>query len=93
MESSLPVFAGTNVASAPLDGRLAAVLAAGAPAGSTDGNAAVEAVDERDSAEETEFWDACWTLEDEWIPRAVVRPEPPVRPVHKVIVPTGLALL
>jgi hypothetical protein len=25
---------------------------------------------------DTEFWDACWTLEDEWLPRAIVRSEP-----------------
>lgn len=25
---------------------------------------------------DTEFWDACWTLEDEWQPKFVVRSDP-----------------
>ncbi len=97
MESSLPVFAGANIASNPLDGRLAGVLATGSPVASADGTAdgttVVEAVDERDSAEQTEFWDACWTLEDEWIPRAVVPAEPRSRRVQTASVPTVFALL
>ena len=52
-----------------------------------------EAPEERDSTEETEFWDACWTLEDEMIPRAVVRPEPRSRRVSTIGTPSGFALL
>lgn len=92
MEPTLPVFAGAAVASGPIDGRTAAALTAGSAAGSTDLASAVEAVEERDGADETEFWDACWTLEDEWIPRAVVRPEPAPRRVP-ITVPTVFGLL
>ncbi len=93
MEPSLPVFAGAKVASASLDGLPAVVPVVGSTVAAADGISAVEALDERDGADETEFWDACWTLEDEWIPRAVVRPEPRVRRVHTAGSPTSFTLL
>jgi hypothetical protein len=42
---------------------------------------------------DTEFWDACWTLEDEWLPRAVLRsrPRPPGRRAKQL--PEVFALL
>ena len=54
---------------------------------------ATEAAEERDIVEETEFWDACWTLEDEMIPRAVVRPEPQSRRISTIRTSSGFALL
>ena len=68
MESTLPVIAGSAVLPATLDGLLAAVFTTGAPVGSTDVSVVVDS-DERDTVNEPEFWDACWTLEDEWMPR------------------------
>jgi len=64
-------------------------LAAGSiiaePHGAQSGLATGESVNrnsESDAAEaaestDTEFWDACWTLEDEWHPLAITpRPDP-----------------
>jgi hypothetical protein len=35
-------------------------------------SAPVDITDEADSTD-TEFWDACWTLEEEWLPGVVVQ--------------------
>lgn len=78
MEPTLPANAGTPGASATI----------ATPIPSID-CFSVEAAEEQ----ETEFWDACWTLEDEMIPRAVVRPEPQSRRISTIGTPSGFALL
>jgi hypothetical protein len=63
-----------------VDGRATVNRATVDPAEETDGESS-----EPPAAEPiAEFWDACWTLEDEYVPRAIVAPEhhPRVRRKH-----------
>ena len=84
MDSSLGNSADAPLAPALIDGPSMAVPAEPVP-GDLDSTSG-EPVD-------TEFWDACWTLEDEWIPRAVVRPEPRQRHHRGKQLPEVFALL
>jgi hypothetical protein len=47
-------------------------LAAGESTNRSSESEAAEATD-------TEFWDACWTLEDEWHPHVAISPLPDLR--------------
>jgi hypothetical protein len=89
MEPTLPAIAGTP---ASLDDLFAVVIGAGSPPPSAD-HLAADSADEREWADETEFWDACWTLEDEMIPRAVVRPDTRPRTIRTLGTASGFALL
>ena len=87
MELSLGGFADAPLASASADGHSTVGDIDGESSGDFSGSGLAE------ESEDTEFWDACWTLEDEWMPRVVVRSQP--KPQHKHItqLPEVFALL
>jgi hypothetical protein len=71
MDFSLGGIADAPLVSASIDGRLAV----------DSGEEVADVATETMEVADTEFWDACWTLEDEWFPGAAARLEP--RPQHK----------
>jgi hypothetical protein len=82
MELSLITeFVDVAHASGPIGGRSSATSTIDLLAGSVGGAPAADPADDRESGDDTEFWDACWTLEDERVPRSVVRPVPASRPI------------
>ena len=90
MEYSLGGFADDPLASASADGHPTVGALDADEARQFAGSGSAE---ETPEAEDTEFWDACWTLEDEWMPRVVVRSEPRPRRAHVTQLPEVFVLL